>query len=120
MQGLLHGDADSRRPLRLPDFFAATRVECPFISIEKRFHHAGGGYAWQICASCGRCERQTEAHQVVGGVADYGLVEVPNLDGDSPMLIGHRSEIANVTITTDPDGRTLGQVPDELLDLAHG
>ena len=42
-------------------------------------------------------------------VADHGLIEIANLDFDLATSVCDGSEIADVTIAADPDGRALGR-----------
>jgi hypothetical protein len=50
----------------------------------------------------------------MGGVADDGLVKVPDLDFDAPILVGKRTEIAQMAVaavqTGGPSGTSAGQV----------
>ena len=54
--------------------------EREFVAPDHLLDHAGGGDARQVGATGGGGERQAEADQVVGGIADYGLVEIADLD----------------------------------------
>jgi hypothetical protein len=38
----------------------------------------------------------------VGGIADHGLIEIPDLHQDMTLGIGKRAEIADVTVAANP------------------
>ena len=42
-------------------------------------------------------------------IADYGLVEIADLDFHAAVGVGDRSEIAGVAIAADPDSRAFGE-----------
>src|SRR5665213_2227253 len=45
----------------------------------------------------------------MGGIADHGLVEIANLNGDASVDAGDGAEIAGMTVAADPHRRTLRQ-----------
>jgi hypothetical protein len=53
-------------------------------------------------------QRQAEANEVVRRIADHGLVEVADLDGDLALRIGDRPQVADMAIAANPDRRTVG------------
>jgi hypothetical protein len=42
-------------------------------------------------------------------ISDDSLVQIPDLDGDTPVHAGNRTEVTDVTIAADPDRRPFGQ-----------
>ena len=42
-------------------------------------------------------------------ISDDSLVQIPGLNRDTPVYAGNRTEVADVTIPTDPDRRPFGQ-----------
>src|SRR6476646_4243912 len=44
----------------------------------------------------------------MSGITDDGLIKITDLDLDLARCICHRSQVSDVTVTTDPDGRTAG------------
>ncbi len=44
----------------------------------------------------------------MGRVADDGLVEIPNLHRHAPLVVGQRTEIAEVAVAADPYGGAVG------------
>ena len=67
-----------------------------------------GGDAGQIGAARGRRKREGKTNQIVIWIADDGLVEIANLDMDTPLGVGERAEIACMTVAADPHRGTLG------------
>jgi hypothetical protein len=45
----------------------------------------------------------------VRGIADHCLVEIPDLDQNPAFRIGKGTEIADMTVAANPDGRTVRQ-----------
>jgi hypothetical protein len=43
------------------------------------------------------------------GIADYGLVKVANLNFDLTCRVGHRTQVSQVTVATNPYRRSIGQ-----------
>ena len=46
----------------------------------------------------------------MGGITDDSLVEVSDLDFDFAIGVSNGSEVADVAVAADPDGRTLGKL----------
>ena len=69
-------------------------LERGFVPLHDFFEHFGRGDARQIASPRRRRERQAEADQIVSRVADYSLIEVPDLDFDVFRRTGDRSEVA--------------------------
>ena len=96
-----HDEPNGGRPRTA--LVATTRRKCAAIPRDDRFEHAGRGDTRQIGAPDRSRERQRKANQVVRRIADDGLVEVPDLYFDPAVGVRHRAEIANVTVSADPD-----------------
>ena len=45
----------------------------------------------------------------MGRVADDGLVQIPDLDGDAAIRCGNRSQITSMAVPADPNGRPFRQ-----------
>jgi len=67
---------------------------------------AGGGRRSAV-------QREAESDQIMRWSSDDGLIEIANLSIDPTVGVRQRTEVSDVTITADPDGRALG-------DLAGG
>ncbi len=91
-------------------FFARLREHRLLIALDHLLHHEGGGDAGQVGAAGGGGEREAEADEIVGRVADDGLVEVADLDFDLAVGVGDGAEVADVAVPADPDGWTLGKL----------
>ena len=44
----------------------------------------------------------------MSGITDDGLIKITDLDFNLTRCICHRSQVSDVTVATDPDGRTAG------------
>ena len=44
----------------------------------------------------------------MGWIADHGLIQVADLDGDLAVRIGDRTEIAEMAVAANPDRRPFG------------
>ncbi len=72
------------------------------IALHHLLHHLCGGDARQIGAASGGCQRQGEPDQIMGGIADDGLVHIADLDFHVAFNVSHGSEIARMTVPADP------------------
>ena len=75
------------------------------VAADHLLDHAGGGDAGQVGAPGGGGEGESEADQVVSGIADHRLVKVTDLDFHLAFGVGKRAEIAEMTVAADPDRR---------------
>jgi hypothetical protein len=107
---LTHDDPDAfRAPAAQIRVFVGERFLVP---LHHLLDHLGGGYPRQVRAARRCRQRQPEADQIVRRIADYGLVEVADLDIDLAVGIGQRTQIADVTIPANPDRRALRHLAD--------
>jgi hypothetical protein len=83
-------------------------VQSRVVALHHLFEHSGRRDAREVRPARRHGERQTKADQIVGRVADDGLIEVANLYGYLAVRVCDRAEIADMTIAADPDRRSLG------------
>ncbi|HEV2363376.1 MAG TPA: hypothetical protein VGS12_04170 [Caulobacteraceae bacterium] len=81
-----------------------------FIADHQVLHEARRGHTGQIGPACSGGQRQRQADQVMRRIADDSLVQVTNLHGDAASAVSQRAKVAQVTVATDPDRRSLGHV----------
>jgi hypothetical protein len=79
------------------------------VAIDHMLENMRRRHAGKVGAARRHGQRQSEADDVVGGVADHRLVEVANLDGQRTAGAGDRAQIADVAVAADPHRRSLGQ-----------
>src|SRR5581483_3360285 len=79
------------------------------IAFDDLLENTGGRHARQIRAARSRRQRQREADDVMSGIADDRLVQIPYLDGNASIDCCDRSEIADMTISAYPHRRSFGQ-----------
>src|ERR1700691_1744371 len=82
-----------------------------FISFHHLFEHERGRHAWQILSPDSSCQREPEANEIVDRVSDNGLVQVPDSNLHPALGVGDWTQISQMAIAADPDGRTLRQGP---------
>ena len=78
------------------------------IALHDVFDHLCCRDPGEVAATRGHGKRERKADEIVGRVADDGLVEVANFDFDAAVGVGYGAEIADVAVPADPDGRSLG------------
>src|ERR1700738_645618 len=77
---LTHHNLDA---FRAPAAQVGVRVRERFlVPLGHLFEHLGRGHARQVRAAGGHRKRQSEADEIVCGIADYRLIEIANLDID--------------------------------------
>ena len=84
------------------------RFEGQLVTGDHLLNNMRGRDAGQIRTPCRHRQRKRQADQVVCGVADDGLVEVADLDGERAIGAGDGAEIADMAIAANPDGRPIG------------
>ena len=88
--------------------FVGRRTEGGFVLRDHRFKNFGDDQTRKIGYNGLSGEGETEPDQIMGGVADHRLIEVPDFDLKSAIGVGNRSKIADMTIPADPDLGALG------------
>ena len=83
-------------------------AETLLVAFDDLLHHPGRRHARQVRPAGGAGHRETESDQIVGRIADDGLVEVADLDRDGALGTGDRTDVARVAVATDPDRRPGG------------
>src|ERR1019366_8180142 len=73
------------------------------IALDDLFKNVGRSHAGKVRTARSRCQRQRQSDDVMGGVADDSLVQIPNLDGYAAVRCSDRSQVAGVAVSTDPD-----------------
>ena len=84
------------------------------IALDHRLHHTHGHDTGQVRTARRRGQRQAEPDEVMGGIADHGLIEIADLDFHRAAAIGDRSQIAQMAVAANPDRRSLGHPPGRL------
>ena len=85
------------------------RAQSDGVAFEDAFDDPRGRRAGEIRTPRRACQRQGQPDDVMRGIADRRLIEIPDLDVDVPVLIGDRAEIADVAVAADPHRRPLRQ-----------
>ncbi len=105
-QGTAAGGFDDGRIL-VPLVLTLGIVQAGGVADRDRLDHAHHGEAGEGRRQPGRHHGHGEPHEVVGRVADGGLVEVADLHAHPALDIGEGADIAQVAIAADPDRRSL-------------
>jgi hypothetical protein len=77
---------------------------CGFVSTNKGIQHSRSGHTRKVRIPRGGGERKPQPYEIVSGIANDSLIEIPDLNGNVAVAIRQCPEIAQVTITTDPHG----------------
>ena len=83
-------------------------MESGFVLGDHRFQNFGDGQTRKVRNHSRGGEGETEPYQIMGGFADHGLIEVADLDFETAVGVGNRTQIADMTIPADPDLGALG------------
>ena len=79
------------------------------------FEHACGGHARQVRTAGSSSQRQSQPNQIVGGITDYGLVEIANLDGHSALGVRQGAEVSDMAIAANPHRRPVRDLAGALI-----
>ncbi len=107
--------ADGGDEFRLADRVRVLgREEAGLVAADHLLQHARRRHAREVRAPRRAGERQGQPDEVVGRVADHGLVEVTDLDVDLALAVGDRSEVAGMAVAADPNGRAVREAAIDL------
>jgi hypothetical protein len=80
IEGLFQDESDRFRGVAGTTVANGLIRKALFIAFDHLFEHPGGRHPRQIGSmDCG-CEGQAQSDQIVGGIADYGLIEISDFD----------------------------------------
>src|ERR1700761_9164659 len=85
--------------------------ETGFIAADKRLDDPRRDEPGQIRTSRRGGKGERQADNVGRRIADYGLIEIADLDFPPALGVRQRAEIAEMTIAADPDRRSFGYPP---------
>jgi hypothetical protein len=83
--------------------FVGRRTEGGFVLGDHRFKNFGDGQTRKVRNNRRGGEGETEPDQIMGGVADHGLIKIADFDFESAVGVGKRAKIANMTVPADPN-----------------